>query len=71
MMQIIFRNGSYGNIWIEKATLYRLVRSRKLPSINIGLHMTKIKRSDIEQMFPRSSSARDYQAGAQALFTRA
>lgn len=37
---------------LKKATLYRLVRSRKLPSINIGLHMTKIKRSDIEQMFP-------------------
>ena len=39
--RLYFRNGSYGNIWIEKATLYRLVRSRKLPSINIGLHMTK------------------------------
>ena len=29
---------------LKKATLYRLVRSRKLPSINIGLHMTKIAR---------------------------
>lgn len=37
---------------LKKATLYRLIRSGRLQAINLGLHMTRIKRSDIEQLFP-------------------
>lgn len=37
---------------IAKSTLYRLIRQRKIPAINLGTRLVRIDRAAIEQMFP-------------------
>lgn len=36
---------------VERTTLYRLIHTGRIPSINIGKRLTRIKRSDLEQLF--------------------
>jgi excisionase family DNA binding protein len=37
---------------VAKSTLYRLIRQKKLPAINLGTRLVRIERAAIEQMFP-------------------
>lgn len=37
---------------IAKSTLYRLIRQKKIPAINLGTRLVRIDRAAIEQMFP-------------------
>ena len=37
---------------VAKSTLYRLIRQKKLPAINLGTRLVRIDRAAIEQMFP-------------------
>lgn len=37
---------------IAKSTLYRLIRQRKIPAINLGTRLVRIDRATIEEMFP-------------------
>lgn len=37
---------------IAKSTLYRLIRQRKIPAINLGTRLVRIDRAIIEEMFP-------------------
>ncbi len=36
---------------IERSTLYRLVRLGKIPSINLGVRLTRFKRSEMDKLF--------------------
>ena len=36
---------------IERSTLYRLVRFGKIPSINLGVRLTRFKRSEMDKLF--------------------
>ena len=36
---------------VERTTLYRLIHTGRIPSINVGKRLTRIKRSDLEQLF--------------------
>lgn len=36
---------------VERDTLYRLIRNGLIPSINIGIRLTRINRADLEAMF--------------------
>lgn len=38
---------------VERQTLYRLLRKGIIPCINIGERMTRIRRADLESMFPK------------------
>ena len=38
---------------VERQTLYRLLRQGIIPCINIGERMTRIRRADLESMFPK------------------
>ena len=35
---------------VERTTLYRLIHTGRIPSINVGKRLTRIKRSDLEQL---------------------
>lgn len=37
---------------VAKSTLYRLIRQRQIPAINLGTRLVRIDRAAIEQMFP-------------------
>ena len=37
---------------IAKSTLYRLIRQRRIPAINLGTRLVRIDRAAIEEMFP-------------------
>ena len=37
---------------IAKSTLYRLVRQKRIPAINLGTRLVRIDRAAIEEMFP-------------------
>ena len=37
---------------IAKSTLYRLIRQKQIPAINLGTRLVRIDRAAIEQMFP-------------------
>jgi excisionase family DNA binding protein len=37
---------------VAKSTLYRLIRQRKIPAINLGIRLVRIDRAAIEEMFP-------------------
>jgi len=37
---------------VAKSTLYRIIRQKKLPAINLGTRLVRIDRAAIEQMFP-------------------
>lgn len=37
---------------VAKSTLYRLIRQKKIPAINLGTRLVRIDRAAIEQMFP-------------------
>ena len=37
---------------VAKSTLYRLVRQKRIPAINLGTRLVRIDRAAIEQMFP-------------------
>jgi len=37
---------------VAKSTLYRLIRQRKIPAINLGTRLVRIDRAAIESMFP-------------------
>jgi excisionase family DNA binding protein len=37
---------------VAKSTLYRLIRQRKIPAINLGTRLVRIDRASIEEMFP-------------------
>jgi len=37
---------------IAKSTLYRLIRQRQIPAINLGARLVRIDRTSIEEMFP-------------------
>jgi excisionase family DNA binding protein len=37
---------------VAKSTLYRLIRQRKIPAINLGTRLVRIDRAAIEAMFP-------------------
>jgi excisionase family DNA binding protein len=37
---------------VAKSTLYRLIRQKKIPAINLGTRLVRIERTTIEQMFP-------------------
>ena len=47
---------------IERGTLYRLIRIGRIPAVNIGVHLTRIKRSDLESMFAKRPEAREEKA---------
>ncbi len=36
---------------VERSTLYRLIKLGRIPVINLGTRLTRIKRSEIEQLF--------------------
>mgnify|MGYP004443451313 FL=1 len=36
---------------VERSTLYRLIKEGRVPAINIGERLTRIKRSDMERLF--------------------
>ena len=37
---------------VAKSTLYRLIRQKKIPAINLGSRLVRIDKAAIEQMFP-------------------
>lgn len=37
---------------VAKSTLYRLIRQRRIPAINLGTRLVRIDRAAIEEMFP-------------------
>lgn len=37
---------------VAKSTLYRLIRKKKIPAINLGTRLVRIDRAAIEEMFP-------------------
>lgn len=37
---------------VAKSTLYRLIRQKQIPAINLGTRLVRIDRTAIEQMFP-------------------
>lgn len=37
---------------VAKSTLYRLIRQKRIPTINLGTRLVQIDRAAIEQMFP-------------------
>ena len=37
---------------VAKSTLYRLIRQKKLPAINLGTRLVRIDKAAIEEMFP-------------------
>ncbi len=37
---------------VAKSTLYRLVRQKRIPAINLGTRLVRIDRAAIEEMFP-------------------
>lgn len=37
---------------VAKSTLYRLIRQKKIPAINLGTRLVRIDRAAIEEMFP-------------------
>lgn len=41
---------------VAKSTLYRLIRQKKIPAINLGTRLIRIDRVAIEQMFPIQES---------------
>lgn len=44
---------------VERNTLYRLMRLGRIPYINIGARLTRIKRTDLDGMFPKRKKARE------------
>ena len=36
---------------VERSTLYRLIRQGRIPTINIGARLTRIKRTEMERLF--------------------
>ena len=36
---------------VERNTLYRLIKSGRIPAVNIGTRLIRIKRSDMENLF--------------------
>ena len=36
---------------VERSTLYRLIKLGRIPVINLGTRLTRIKRSEMEQLF--------------------
>ena len=42
---------------VAKSTLYRLIRQKKVPAINLGTRLVRIDRAAIEQMFPVRQSS--------------
>lgn len=36
---------------VERNTLYRLIKSGRIPAVNIGIRLIRIKRSDMENLF--------------------
>ena len=41
---------------VERDTIYRLIRKGRIPAINLGTRLTRIKREDIEQLLPTRKS---------------
>lgn len=44
---------------IERGTLYRLIRLGRIPAINMGKHLIRIKRSELEANIPFRQDARE------------
>lgn len=44
---------------IERGTLYRLIRIGRIPAINLGMHLIRIKRSELESNFLARTVARE------------
>lgn len=42
---------------IAKSTLYRLIRQKKIPAINLGTRLIRIKLAVMEEMFPTKQSS--------------
>ncbi|HOV84383.1 MAG TPA: helix-turn-helix domain-containing protein [Paludibacteraceae bacterium] len=38
---------------VAKSTLYRLIRQKRIPAINLGTRLLRINRLEMEQMFPQ------------------
>ena len=36
---------------VERSTLYRLIKLGRIPTINMGTRLTRIKRSEMERLF--------------------
>lgn len=43
---------------VERDTLYRLIRRGRIPAINLGVKLTRIKRATLETMFTKRKVAR-------------
>jgi len=41
---------------VERDTIYRLIRKGRIPAINLGTRLTRIKREDLEQLLPTRKS---------------
>jgi excisionase family DNA binding protein len=37
---------------VERDTIYRLIRKGRIPAINLGTRLTRIKREDLEKLIP-------------------
>ena len=56
---------------VERDTIYRLIRKGRIPAINLGTRLTRIKREDIEQLLPtRKSIKKEKEANPKALQPR-
>ena len=44
--------GAIALFGVAKSTLYRLIRQRRIPAINLGTRLVRIDRAAIEEMFP-------------------
>lgn len=42
---------------VAKSTLYRLIRQKKIPAINLGTRLVRIDKAAIEQMYPKRQAA--------------
>lgn len=55
---------------VERSTLYRLIKEGRVPAINIGERLTRIKRSDMERLFlSRPESAVEKEKPAPKLYS--
>ena len=47
---------------VERDTIYRLIRKGRIPAINLGTRLTRIKREDLEQLLPTRKSIKKEKA---------